>query len=652
MRGGRSLDLDFSGLGATPRTGLEGLQTAINQNVTLLDKYLERESAREEREANKALEQQRYDVAQRRLDTQEAWQRQKYDEEKTRQVSQDKINAEDRAERQRLATKTETRQDLLFKQQQEALDEEKAKKAATDKFTQNFYGIADKAVLDTTAGQKALGQAQVALVDRAAKETQALAAADAAYFGIPKTESMAYNTPQASNITDYGEQVANTAAIKAAKPVADRSEMVRAMSPQLVGTNIDVTNLPKSLEGLGIGRDTEALAATADKQDRELASKLFTASNKGLKFDPETGTFTGKAEDNGKLVSLLPTNVSPKDGGWGFDSSLQNLQEAILDANKKDPSNAIPLEVPRNVQSKLITQLIKNGALKPEGDVLVEGSALGPEVLRTSYKQALELAKKAPEEAEDPLSRYNDILARIKESRGGDLTSTAVNRSILEQLGSPSRNLNTYSGTTPLSAPENVSTAKQTSLSNPKEALKPEYEDTEKLKVGALQEYLNKPTNVPSKEVLQQAAQIARDRGTSEQDIKYLVDVNNVQGLLDYAARKGSSQTSRVLRSLGEGAANIGQAGTHSLKELGSAAYGLVKPTGSAATIAQATEEARRYLNADQHLKNIEQNEKNIKDLFLSKQELLGRYGLQLPQPKKDRLDPYTVPGMSRDLLK
>jgi hypothetical protein len=182
-----------------------------------------------------------------------------------------------------------------------------------------------------------------------------------------------------------------------------------------------------------------------------------------------------------------------------------------------------------------------------------------------------------------------------------------------------------------------------------------EVSDTDPNAYQALQNYVNDPSKGPSREALLQAADIARSRGVSDKNIAYMVDRGDANSLLDRAASRGNGVVGKTLYGANQAINNVGTAGLGALKYIEAGLYGLGAPAFTDASVGQATEEANKYLGLDETRRALIAGDEAFKDGFISKEELLSRYGLSLPAPSqvpKDRLDAYIVPGMQRNLAK
>jgi hypothetical protein len=598
---------------------LEGLQTAIGDISKQYMQKVALNEAKEEREARAAEDLRRFDLQQSRLDTQEAWQRQKYDEDKARQERLDTIAAEDRTWNKNRQITADERADLLFKQGQQELKEKQATKAADKALQEGFFGLVDKAVLGTSAGV----EAQTELARRAGKETQNLQAKDEAVFGSDAVS--AYRAPNVGNITEYGKDVA----IGAAKPGADRAELVRAMNKNLVGTSTSPTELVSALDKLQLGTDTEAVRAAQAKSASDLAKRIaFGSDGNNITVNSSTGevTRTGTSTSNKLTSGFVPDKLASSDD-WGYvpfaESTATNIAKTQIEAGVKNMTAA--------EQSRMTQLMVEQGYLKPKEGSLVEDKSLGPKEFNVLLQKAKQELSDKPE-LQDPVTRYKEIYNRLLKDSQKDVVSDRVSA----VLG---RGVNSYADytTTPTRGNLNVSgstDSKETKKEVPNAELKAEVPDTEITSFKALQDYVNNPSKGPSKEALLEAAQIARDRGVSDKNIGYMVERGDINALLDRAASRGN-RVSNALYGTNQAINNIGMAGLEGLKYTGAGLYGLVAPVFTDASIGQATKEANKYLGTDKTRKDLIAGDKAFKDRFISKEELLSSYGLKLPEPSQ-----------------
>ena len=453
----------------------EGLQSAIGD---ISKSYLQQEALeREEKRLSRAeaKDQARFDLQQSRLDTQEAWQRQKYDEDKARQERLDTINAEDRTWNRNRQITADERADLVFKQGQQELKEKQAIKAADKALQEGFFGLVDKAVLGTSAGV----EAQTELARRAAQETQNLRRKDEAVFGnllvperdatgevkkdpttgslvMKKDELGTYRAPNIGNITQYGKDVA----IGAAKPTVDRAELVQAMNPYISGTSTSPTELMTGLDKLQLGTDTEAVRAAQAKSASDLAKRIaFGSDGNNITVNSSTGevTRTGTSTPNKLTSGFVPDKLASSDD-WGYvpfaESTATNIAKTQIEAGVKNMTAA--------EQSRMTQLMVEQGYLKPKEGSLVEDKSLGPKEFNVLLQKAKQELGDKPE-LQDPVTRYKEIYNRLLKDSQKDVVSDRVSA----VLG---RGVNSYAdyNTTPTKAGLNVSgsTGSETAAQN------------------------------------------------------------------------------------------------------------------------------------------------------------------------------------------
>jgi hypothetical protein len=572
--------------------------------------------AKEEREARAAEDLRRFDLQQSRLDTQEAWQRQKYDEDKARQERLDTINAEDRTWNRNRQIAADEITKWNFDQAQKKLQEEQATKAADKALQENFFGLVDKAVLGTSAGV----EAQTELARRAGKETQNLQAKDEAVFGSDAVS--AYRAPNVGSITEYGRDVA----IDAAKPGADRAELVRAMNKNLVGTSTSPTELVSALDKLQLGTDTEALKAAQAKSASDLAKRIaFGSDGNNITVNSSTGevTRTGTSTPNKLTSGFVPDKLASSDD-WGYvpfaESTATNIAKTQIEAGVKNMTAA--------EQSRMTQLMVEQGYLKPKEGSLVEDKSLGPKEFNVLLQKAKQELGDKPE-LQDPVTRYKEIYSRLLKDSQKDVVSDRVSA----VLG---RGVNSYadSNTTPTKAGLNVSgstDSKDVKKEVPNTELKAEVADTEKSSYLGLEAWV-KGDNRPEirQQALKDAADIALAEGTSKEVVANLVGQGDIDTLLVRASRGGSSALGSVPNKLVLAGKNVlDQAlATGSLVGQGlGMGYDMLVNEANArqAAAKRAPLFVDSYNNAEESLQRL--------NAVGDKNDILTKYGLKLPEP-------------------
>jgi hypothetical protein len=148
--------------------------------------------------------------------------------------------------------------------------------------------------------------------------------------------------------------------------------------------------------------------------------------------------------------------------------------------------------------------------------------------------------------------------------------------------------------------------------------------DTQKLYLDNVQAYLNgKRTPETTSAAVRELIPIAEANGVSPKDLKYMVENGDVDNILNYSARHGSSGIGAFANQVGLG---INDAAT-ALGVIGAGIAALPEYATSPASFKQAINNIDFYHSLDNNFKNVNDRIKN----YRSKEQLLADLGLTLP---------------------
>jgi hypothetical protein len=165
--------------------------------------------------------------------------------------------------------------------------------------------------------------------------------------------------------------------------------------------------------------------------------------------------------------------------------------------------------------------------------------------------------------------------------------------------------------------------------------------DTEKLPLGNVQSWLNgQKTPEVAKAAVTELIPVAQASGVSGKDLKYMVENGDVDKLLGYSARKGSSSVGEFINKIGLAVNALGTG----FGSVAAAVGALPEYVAGPASYRQALGSVGFYPGLVTHIEDLN----NRYDSYQTKEQLLARYGLTLPAPVEE---PKVVPKSSANSI-
>jgi hypothetical protein len=570
----------------------EGLQSAIGD---ISKSYLQQEALeREEQRLSRAeaKDQARFDLQQKRLDTQEAWQRQKYDEDKARQEKLDlrQLDKDKMAE-------------TLFLQGQEDRKEERLQKsiakdilAKTNSHTAQSVAsdMVDKAVLNTTlAGlQNTPGWTTSAMEgivtnmqgikddtstpdinerDEALKGLYLSAGGDPSKLNMDDIRYKAAGTVSKEDVlkpamVEWNRQLANSGL------TPERQDAVlKSLVTRFEAANSDLLGRDEQIKAKKAQAEQYKAVADSYRNDLQILNRsdgqVKVGEDGQLLYQGAKVSITEPAWDLDKAMKYGTTREATGDGIGGIitDTGGMNLQE---DYNKALPilkdmlknSGFTDAQASAAI-SKGLNQTVMNNYIDAKGRNYNDPEALtkamysnimarkevesNPEYLKNKelIDKGLQAGQAYRESLLAPTPTLNNLVAKLQGNMevnmgSGRRAQTADNefsrweaedRRFLEEGTKAAREQSRSSNPT-TSSPKTQPVGKEALTTITNEGR------------NALQSYLGDRTGASAdtrKQALEAAAQIARDRGVPKPRVDYLVKSNGIELLLK-AAEKNS----------------------------------------------------------------------------------------------------------------
>jgi hypothetical protein len=606
---------------------LEGLQSAIGD---ISKQYLQQvayNDAKEERAAQNArLDAQERESA-RRFDTQMALTQDQRDYTRSRDAL---LDARQAAADSREAARFENEQEKVAYQH-------KKDNAYTDLPAFSTLDLAnqDKG-LDTRQAfyDKAVDENLKTIDDPAAREV----ARQAALKGVADDRAFATDA-LASNIKTSDDY----------KALAFGPARQEAIKRGLKGTDVDEFANTVVADGLSQLPSLQSRAEMAKTRENAITStdnqlKTQLAIVNALNGRQET------TNENGDIVSLSPTSTR---GALAISKAVDPL--AAVDALNKYDGIANGY-LTRNPAKSFTEDLQSARASLSEKDVPTT-DANGNVVIRKLTPEELDkaltpgvVAAYAANPSQDTLTDRIAAVISNPKSKEGRLTDEAVAGitnlqkkltalrsapqdnyiTAREKILSPTPYPNTSdNSSTPTAVVPTPTSAASTVL--PKSILNTEGTstagaDTQKLPLDNVQAYLNgKRTPEVTSAAVRELIPVAEANGVSPKDLKYMVENGDIDNILNYSARHGSSGIGSFANQVGLGL----NAATTGLGTTVAGIAALPEYITSPANFNQAINSVGFYPGLVKHFDNVT----GRLDNYQTKEQLLSRYGLTLPKP-------------------